>query len=54
MEDEFDHCLGKFAKNYTDFLVKKVRSGAIIPDLDPTGSKNPRSGSTKLVLLSFL
>ncbi len=40
--------LKKICKNYTDFLVKQVRSGfgTIIPDLDPTWQKS--SGSDRI------
>ncbi len=39
--DELDHYKKKFAKNYTEFLVKKVRSGSgtVILDPDPLLTK---------------
>jgi hypothetical protein len=38
IKDKLDHSEEKIAKNYTDFLVTKVRSGfgTVIPDPDAT------------------
>jgi hypothetical protein len=36
IKDELDHFDEKFAKSYTDFLVKKVRPKKI----DPTGARS--------------